>query len=75
MIATNTEPTETFEIANGLTFALAGAGGRGNMFAEWLRSNVCAGAITAIAEPNSERLRSIAEMHQIPKERQFRSFQ
>jgi len=74
VIETNPKPANTLNIANDLTFALAGAGGRGTMFAEWLRANVCPGAVTAVAEPNSERLRAISEMHHIPKERQFASW-
>ncbi len=45
------------------------------MFAEWLRANVCPGAVTAIAEPDSERLSAICEMHHIPSERQFRTWE
>lgn len=44
------------------------------MFAEWLRSNVCPGAVSAIAEPDAARRNSIAEMHGIPHDRQFTSF-
>jgi predicted dehydrogenase len=44
------------------------------MFAEWLRANVCPGAITAIAEPDSERLAAVSEMHNIPSDRQFHSW-
>jgi predicted dehydrogenase len=44
------------------------------MFAEWLKANVFPGAITAIAEPNIERLRSVSEIHSVPVERQFRSW-
>jgi predicted dehydrogenase len=69
------EPTPYAELSNGLTFALAGAGGRGRMFAEWLRTNVCSGAVVAVAEPNADRRNGIAEMHGIPHERRFRTWQ
>jgi predicted dehydrogenase len=45
------------------------------MFAEWLESNVCPGAVVAIAEPNDARREAVSVIHGIPPERQFRSWQ
>ena len=75
MIVESPIPTEYRGTINELTFALAGAGGRGHMFADWVRSNVFPGAVVAIAEPNDERRAAIAEMHNIPADRQFRHWE
>ncbi len=75
MIVESPKPTEYRGTSQTLTFALAGAGGRGQMFAEWIKSNVCPGAVVAIAEPNDDRRSAIAEMHGIPADRQYRSWE
>jgi predicted dehydrogenase len=45
------------------------------MFAEWLRSNVFPGSVVAVADPNPDRVRRIAEMHGIRKDLQFGCWQ
>ena len=52
-------------------YAILGGGGRGNLFSEWLHAHPHAGNVVAIAEPNSERRKKIAERHRIPADRQF----
>ena len=59
----------------GLTFAIAGAGGRGRMFAEWLRDNLGAGSVVAVAEPRPSARAAVAEMHGIGEEYQFETWQ
>src|SRR5438045_1567621 len=58
-----------------LTFAIAGAGGRGRMFAEWLRDNVGPGSVVAVAEPRPQARQTVSEMHGIPEERRFETWQ
>lgn len=71
MIVESPHYPEFAKTSNGLTFALAGAGGRGWMFAEWLESNVCPGSVVAIAEPNDKRRAAVARLHSIPDNNQF----
>lgn len=56
------------------TFALAGAGSRGTMFAEWVREHVGPNALVAVAEPQADRRAEIAKMFDIPSENQFSSW-
>src|SRR5579862_2293876 len=65
-------PTET---TSGLTFALAGAGSRGRMFAEWLRDNYHARSVVAVAEPNDQRRSAVSEMFRVSAQRVFRTWQ
>ncbi|MGV3614705.1 MAG: Gfo/Idh/MocA family protein [Fimbriimonas sp.] len=58
-----------------LTFAIAGAGGRGRMFAEWLRDNLGAGSVVAVADPRPSAREAVGEMHRIPEEGRFESWQ
>lgn len=58
-----------------LDFVLAGAGGRGTGFADWLALNVGPGSVVAVAEPDPERRARVARMHEIPPERQFATWQ
>ncbi len=67
--------TSSGESTRDLTFALAGAGNRGQMFAEWVKANVCSGGVKAVAEPDPRRRALISEMHGIPSDRQFSSWQ
>ena len=60
---------------NHLTFAVAGAGSRGTMFADWVRDNVRPGAVVAVADPQPDRRRRLAEDHHIPEEMLFESWQ
>ncbi len=57
-----------------LTFLLLGAGARGTMFAEILATDYAKGTVVGVAEPDPERRAKIAEMHGIPLERQFESW-
>jgi len=72
MAATN---EGTIRRTDHLTFAIAGAGGRGQMFAEWLRDNVGVGAVVAIAEPRPQARLAVSEMHAIPEEDRFETWQ
>lgn len=58
-----------------ITFALAGAGGRGRMFASWIYDNYGPGALVAIGEPVEEQRYKIAEKHRIDEGMQFDSWQ
>ena len=58
-----------------LSFVLLGAGGRGRMFAEWLRDHVGQGAVVAVADPDSERRDRIGELHGIPADRRYASWE
>ncbi|MBS1702743.1 MAG: Gfo/Idh/MocA family oxidoreductase [Armatimonadetes bacterium] len=58
-----------------LTFVLLGAGARGTMFAEILANDYAPGTLVAVAEPNPERRAKIAEMHGIPAERQYETWE
>ncbi len=58
-----------------LTFAVAGAGSRGAVFASWVLDNFGKGAVQAVAEPDDERRSRIAAQHGICPTRQFRSWQ
>lgn len=58
-----------------LTFAIAGAGGRGRMFAEWLRDHLGEGAVVAVADPRPSAREAVAQMHGIPAEGCFESWQ
>lgn len=68
---TNTE----MDSNQNLTFALAGAGGRGRMFASWVYDNFGPGALVAVAEPIADQRRKLAEKHGIGPDRQFDSWQ
>ena len=54
-----------------LSFVLLGAGGRGRMFAEWLRDHVGPGAVVAVAEPDPARRERIRAMHDVPADRLY----
>src|SRR5580704_9621345 len=58
-----------------LTFAIAGAGGRGHGFAEWLRDNVGVGSVVAVADPRASARKAVAEMHGIGEDLQFETWQ
>ncbi len=58
-----------------LSFVLLGAGGRGRMFADWLRDHVGPGSVVAVAEPDPARRARIAEAHGIEPARQYASWQ
>ena len=57
------------------TFAIAGAGGRGHMFADWLRDHMGYGSVVAVADPRDSARVAVAEMHGIPEEGQFKTWQ
>lgn len=57
------------------TFAIAGAGTRGEMFARWLVANGQAGRVTAVADPAPSRRAAIAELCGLGPEGQFDSWQ
>ena len=53
------------------TFAIIGAGGRGTNFSNWIKGHPDAGRVVAVAEPNPERRKNVAEAHNIPADLQF----
>lgn len=59
----------------GITFAIAGAGGRGLMFATWLKDNLGAGSVVAVAEPRRAARAEVAQMHGIAEDSQFETWQ
>jgi predicted dehydrogenase len=58
-----------------LKFIILGAGGRGQTFSKWLASEVGAGSVIAVADPNVARRNVIAEAHGIPPERCYDTWQ
>ncbi|HEY0868040.1 MAG TPA: Gfo/Idh/MocA family oxidoreductase [Fimbriimonas sp.] len=57
-----------------MSFAVAGAGGRGRMFSHWLLENLGRGTVVAVAEPHPRRRQEISEMHGILPENQFETW-
>lgn len=53
------------------TFAILGAGGRGSYFANWINTHPDAGRVVAVAEPNPDRRKRVADANAIPSEMQF----
>ena len=53
------------------TLAVLGAGLRGNIYAEYFLENPGVGTVTAVAEPDAERLNAFAEKHGIPEQGRF----
>src|SRR5437867_1619801 len=53
------------------TFAVLGAGSRGTTFSDWIHQNPDAGTVVAVAEPQAERRKKVAELHGIKSELQF----
>ncbi|HWD38560.1 MAG TPA: Gfo/Idh/MocA family oxidoreductase [Fimbriimonas sp.] len=58
-----------------MTFAVAGAGSRGRMFASWVRENIGEGSVVAVAEPSPERRARMATEHGIGDDMQYASWQ
>ncbi|AIE85493.1 Gfo/Idh/MocA family oxidoreductase [Fimbriimonas ginsengisoli] len=61
--------------AAGLTFAIAGAGGRGRMFAQWLHDNLGPGVVVAVADPRAHARQAVVEMHGVPEAGRFETWQ
>lgn len=57
------------------TFAILGAGGRGQLFSDWLAAHSGAGRVVAVADPDPARRKKVADPHQIPEEMQFVSWE
>lgn len=55
--------------------AVLGAGLRGAMYADYFLENPGIGKVIAVAEPNTERLTTFAEKHQISEQYRFDTFQ
>ena len=62
-------------VSGTFTFAVLGAGARGQEFSQWLCEHPSAGRVVAVAEPDRERRQLIAEAHQIPMARQHASWE
>jgi len=58
-----------------LKFAVLGAGGRGNTYGEYLLRFPQSGAVTAVADPNPERLSAYADRHRIGPEGRYTSWE
>lgn len=58
-----------------LTFAIAGAGGRGSTFSDLIAEQAGPGQVRAVADPNPERREAIAKVHGIPAEGQHATWQ
>lgn len=56
-------------------FVILGAGGRGQMFSDWLANEYGPGCVIAVAEPNPVRRAVVAEAHGIPAEMCFETWQ
>jgi predicted dehydrogenase len=57
-----------------VTLAIAGAGGRGAGYAAWVAEHPDRARIVAVAEPRDYQRKTMAEQHDIPPERTFRSW-
>lgn len=57
------------------TFAILGAGGRGGGFSDWIKNHPAAGKVVAVAEPDPERRKVVAERHGIAAENQFEKWE
>jgi predicted dehydrogenase len=53
------------------TYAVLGGGGRGTTFSDWIVKHPYAGKVVAVAEPQVDRRKRIADAHAIPAEMQF----
>jgi predicted dehydrogenase len=56
-------------------FVLLGCGGRGTLFANWLADHPDAGSVVAAADPDENALLAVAEKHNIPAAKRFRSWE
>lgn len=60
---------------DGFTFAILGAGGRGDYFSQLIERNPRAGQVVAVADPDPARRKVIADRHQIPTSMQFEKWE
>ncbi len=58
-----------------LTFAILGAGYRGKLFSRWLTEHSGVGRVVAVADPDEHRRNIVVEMHNIPPEARFDSWE
>ena len=58
-----------------ITLAILGGGGRGGLVADWVQRNTHAASVVAIAEPDPQRRRKIAEQHHLSADQQFESWE
>jgi predicted dehydrogenase len=58
-----------------LTFAILGCGGRGGAFSEILHQHPELGSVVAIAEPDPVRRKKTAELHKLPTDRVFTTWE
>ncbi len=58
-----------------LTFAVAGAGARGTVFAEWLHDNVGPRCLVAVAEPDPARRDHVAKLFGLPPDMCFATWE
>src|SRR6476661_4369221 len=61
--------------ADEFTFAILGAGGRGNYFSQLIDRNPRAGEVVAVADPDPSRRQLIADRHAIPANMQFEKWE
>ncbi|HEY3328657.1 MAG TPA: Gfo/Idh/MocA family oxidoreductase [Capsulimonadaceae bacterium] len=57
------------------TFAILGAGGRGQGFAQWIAEHPQVGRVVAVADPDPDRRKIVADMHRIPESMQFETWE
>lgn len=57
------------------SYAIVGAGGRGQRFSQWLADHPGAGRVIAVADPRPERRAAVADRHQIDPAMQFESWE
>ncbi len=58
-----------------ITFAVLGAGDRGNAYARWIAVNSDVAKVVAVAEPREHQRAALARRHDIPPERVFSTWQ
>jgi predicted dehydrogenase len=58
-----------------ITFAVVGAGDRGNTYARWIAENPGLARVVAVAEPREHQRTALAMRHKVPPENVFSSWQ
>jgi predicted dehydrogenase len=58
-----------------VSFAILGCGSRGREFSKWISNNPSDGRVVAIAEPDAERRAFVGDLHGVPGEMRFSTYE